>query len=165
MSVYRFCEKEKKKSPPRKSNYGIISICIGEKGNYFKRFFFFRYHHLPLSRKKERNSGTYSHAFKSFYFFLNYILLFLIIKFNIIAYKVLFFFRKCGNHLMWLIRLFVHAVWLWQLAEAGLFLGRHLYRVYVHINETLQLSYFNLNTSLPLQLIMAVDNCHSESCI
>lgn len=64
---------------------------------------------------------------------------------------------------MYFICLLVHAVLLWQLLQAEHFLGRHSYGVYVHINETLQLSYSNFNTSLPLQLIMALDNCHSES--
>lgn len=59
--------------------------------------------------------------------------------------------------------LLVHAGSLWQLSEAEHFLGRHSCGVYVHINETVQLCYSNFNTLLPLQLIKALDNCHSES--
>lgn len=64
---------------------------------------------------------------------------------------------------MHFICLFVCAVLLQQLSEAENFLGRHWYGVYVHINESLQLSYTYFNTLLPLQLIRALDNCHSES--
>lgn len=141
-----------------KSRSRIISACT--KRVFFSYIYFWYYYFTILQRE---NKQQLIHAFKSrCHFFLNYTLCCFESSGSILQHIKFFgFFRKDNNHLMYFNCLFVHAVLLWQLSEAEHFLGRHSYGVYVHVNDTLQLSSSNFNSLLPLHLVMALDNCHS----